>query len=139
MSAEANKKVVQQFCDAMAAADPAAAFALLTPDAIWWIPTDQLGGVTRTAQQMSGGVSAFVAIFQRFPKFSVTSMTAEDDRVSVEQNSREGLTHGGAAYGNDYHMFFRLKDSKIIEVKEYMNPIMAGPIMAELQGAQAQV
>lgn len=138
MSSEDNKRVVQQFCDAMAAADPEGALALLTPDATWWIPTDQPGGMSMPVAHMAEGVKAFMSCFRQFPKFSVTSMTAQDDRVSVEQNCRDGLTHGGASYGNDYHMFFRLKDGRIVEVKEYMNPIMAGPIMAELQGAQAQ-
>lgn len=138
MSIEANKQVVKQFFDCMSSGDAKGAMDLLAPGASWWIPTDRPGGHAMTKEEMAGGVDAFLACFKQPPTFELVSMTAEEDRVSLEQTGRGGVTHGGASYGNDYHMFFRLKDGKIVEVKEYMNPIMAGPIMAELQGAQAQ-
>ena len=134
MSTEANKKIVMGFFDAMAAGDGDGAMALLAPGATWWIPTDQPDGMAMAKEVMAAGVNAFLTIFSRPPRFELISMTAEDDRVALEQRSRDGLTHGGNSYGNDYHMFFRLRDGLIVEVKEYMNPMLAGAITAEIEG-----
>ena len=62
-------------------------------------------------------------------------MTAEEDRVCVEQTARGGMTRGGVAYANDYHMLFRLRDGLIVEVCEYMNPLMIAGVSAEMAAA----
>jgi ketosteroid isomerase-like protein len=81
---------------------------------------------------MRGMVAKFVNIFAQAPAMTPGRITAEGDRVCVEQSSRGGKTHGGNSYGNDYHMLFKLRDGLICEVREYMNPLMAAPLMAEL-------
>ena len=43
MSTEANKQTVRTFFDHLHSGAFDDAFALLTPDATWWIPTDQPG------------------------------------------------------------------------------------------------
>jgi ketosteroid isomerase-like protein len=108
------------------------AFALLTEDVQWWIPGDQLGGTVLTKAVMRGMVAKFIDVFTQAPAMTLGRITAEGDRVCVEQSSRGGKTHGGNDYGNDYHMLFELRDGLICEVREYMNPLMAAPLMAEL-------
>jgi len=61
------------------------------------------------------------------PAMTPRPITAEADRVCVEQSTR-----GGNSYGDDYHMLFQLRDGLIYEVREYMNPLMAAPLMGEL-------
>ena len=60
-------------------------------------------------------------IFEAFPKgirFTIHTMTAQDDRVAIEASS-EGEHVSGQLYTNDYHFLARLRDGKIVEFKEY--------------------
>lgn len=133
MSVEANKQTVRAFFRHLESGALDDAFALLTPDATWWIPTDQPGGVALPKDVMRGGVADFYGVFAHQPEMTQLRMTAEDDRVCLEQISRNGRTHGGVSYGNDYHMLFQLRDGLICEVREYMNPVLAAGLMAEMQ------
>lgn len=136
MSTEENKRVVKKFQDLLAQQAFDEAFALLAPGATWWVPTDKPGGMLIPKDTMQQMVGSFLKIFVQSPVFEVQSMTAEEDRVCVQQTGRNGRTRGGAAYDNDYHMLFRLRDGLIIEVREYMNPLLVGAVTAELQGAK---
>lgn len=135
MSIEENKRVVKKFLALLA--DPASdeAFKLLTADATWWLPTDQPGGMTLPAAQMRGMIPGFFAIFAQLPVMEQARMTAEEDRVCVEQTARGGITRGGLSYANDYHLLFRLRDGLIVEVREYMNPLMIAGVTAEMAAA----
>ena len=137
MSVEHNKQVVRRFFTHMAAGDVEKAFELLAPDATWWFPSDKPEGMTMTKDEMAGTTTFFLGIFKQPPEFTLVSLTAEDDRVSMEQTGRNGLTYGGNTYNNNYHMFFRLEDGLICEIKEYMNPLAAVPLMGEMQAKQA--
>ena len=138
MSVEANKQTVKQFFDYMGRGDADGAFSLLTPDAIWWIPSDQPGGTTIPRHVMEGSVGAFFSVFEKPPVMESGRMTAEGDRVCLEQTARGGITKGGASYGNDYHMLFQFRDGLICEVREYMNPLLSAPVAAEIQAMLEQ-
>lgn len=136
MSVEQNKQIVRRFFQHTSEGDIQKAFELLAPDATWWFPSDQPEGITMTKEQMAGTTDTFMKLFKQKPTFTMVSLTAEDDRVSMEQIGRDGLTHGGNTYNNNYHMFFRLEDGLICEIKEYMNPLAAVPLMGEMQAGQ---
>ena len=137
MTTEASRQVVTQFLDRFNAGDFDAAFALMADDATWWLPTDVPGGMTMSKRAMHASMGTLGDAFRESPKMVRGRVTAEDDRVSVEQHSRGGVTRGGASYANDYHMLFQLRDGLIVEVREYMNPVLAAAFMAELQGGAA--
>ncbi len=132
MDIEQNKATVRKFLQLLDNGQFDGAFALLAEDAQWWFPSDQPGGTVLTKAAMRGLVAKFVGIFSEAPAMTPGRITAEGDRVCLEQSSRGGKTHGGNSYGNDYHMLFELRDGLICEVREYMNPLMAAPLMAEL-------
>ena len=132
MSAEANKQIVLAFSQHMAAGEYERAFALLAPDATWWIPGNEVGGVTFSKEVMRGAIVAYLGAFERPPVMELHRITAEGDRVSLEQTSRGGRTRGGASYGNDYHLLFRFRDGLIAEVREYMNPLLGAALAAEI-------
>ncbi len=48
------------------------------------------------------------------------SMTAEDDRVSVEMAGHAELV-GGGRYDNVYHFLFRFRGDKVCSVDEYLD------------------
>lgn len=70
-------------------------------------------------------------IYDAFPNgiaFEIVSMTAEDDRVSVEAVSK-GAHVSGQLYTNEYHFLFELTDGKIRRLKEYMDTERATDIL----------
>ena len=49
-------------------------------------------------------------------------MTAEDDRVAVEAESKAKLVNG-TLYHNRYHFLFVVRDGRIHAVKEYLDTL----------------
>lgn len=137
MSTELNKLVVMKFHDAMAQEDGSAALECLAPGATWWMPADQPGGTIVTKDEMALIFDAFSALYKQAPTLELLSLTAEGDRVALEKSARDGVTPGGAQYGNDYFMLFRLRDGMIVEIKEYYDPRKVEPLYAEMQALQA--
>ena len=137
MSIEHNKRIVREFFAHLHHSEFDEAFALLTSDATWWIPTQEPGGMSLSKQAMRSGIDQFYRVFAQAPVMTPGRMTAEEDRVCLEQISRGGKTRSGVSYGNDYHMLFQFRDGLICEVREYMNPLLAAPLMAELNASSA--
>lgn len=133
MSIEENKQLVLRFFETLHKPDVEGAFALMAPDALCWVTTDKPGGMTFTGEEMRQGAHASFKAFVQRPKVRATVIAAEGDRVCVEVMSRGGRTHRGAAYDNDYFIWVRIRDGKIVEFREYFNPILAAGLMAELQ------
>jgi len=136
MSVEANKRAVAKFHDAMALCDGEAALACLAPGATWWTPADEPGGTIMTKEQLAGVLGFFSALFSQNPQTTLLSLTAEEDRVVLEKTARDGLTPGGARYGNDYLMLFRLREGMIVEIREYYDPRKVEPLYSEMQANQ---
>lgn len=135
MSAESNKQIVSRFFDFVDANDFDSAFAMMADDATWWFPTAEVGGMTVSKQVMRGMVSGFDGVFRDLPRMVRDRMFAEGDLVCLQQHSRGGVTHGGATYENDYLMLVALRDGMITEIREYMNPMMAAGVTAEIEAA----
>jgi ketosteroid isomerase-like protein len=133
MSSQSNKALAIQFFDKIDAGNFDAAFALMSDDATWWFPTDTPGGLKLSKEAMRGAIAGFEKAFKTAPQMERGRITAEDDRVCIEQQSRGGVTHGGATYANDYHILMVVRDGEISEVREYMNPMLGQALMAEMQ------
>jgi ketosteroid isomerase-like protein len=132
MAVDDNKQTVKRFYEHLDGQEFDLAFALMIPDATWWIPSDKPGGTILSKEAMRAGIGTFYSLFMQMPSMEYGRMTAEGDRVCLEQTSRGGRTRGGASYGNDYHMLFQFRDGLIAEVREYMNPLLGVALMAEL-------
>lgn len=135
MAVQDNKSKALQFVQLMGRAEAEAAFRMMAPDAVWWTPTDAPGGADIPLARMKGAIGGFFGVFATLPVFEVQGIVAEGDSVCIRQTSRGGLSRGGAPYGNDYLMLLRFRDGLIVEVREYMNPILAAPLMAEMQAS----
>jgi len=133
MSIEDNKQLVRTFFKHLEAQNAEGVLSLLTEDATWWVPTDQIGGATMPKSAMSAILPAMYSVYSKRPKIWLGRMTAEGDRVCVEQTAREGLTKGGLVYENDYLMFFVLEGKLIKEIREYLNPIPAARLAVEVE------
>ena len=104
--------------------------ALLTPDMTGWITTT--GSMDKAAYQrlvrMAGKMCAAPL------KFTINSLTADEDRVVAEAVS-EALLVNGDTYSNTYVFVFRIRDGRIAAVAEHYNALIAReklvPLMAE--------
>jgi ketosteroid isomerase-like protein len=58
-----------------------------------------------------------------FPEMVVTGLTAEGDRVAVEAEGKCALPNG-KRYDNTYHFLLRIRDGRIVEVREYADTLL---------------
>jgi hypothetical protein len=104
--------------------------ALLTPDMTGWITTT--GTMDKAAYQR---LIRLLAKMCATPlRFTITALTADEDRVVAEAVSHCVLVNG-ETYGNTYVFVFRIRGGKIASVAEHYNAITARdklvPLMAE--------
>jgi ketosteroid isomerase-like protein len=70
-------------------------------------------------------------ILGAFPKglqFEIKTLTAEEDRVAIEVESR-GMHVSGRPYHNEYHFLMRIRDGRIVEFKEYLDTLHANEVL----------
>ena len=116
----ANKRLVEQFFEALNAGDAEAIAAAYTDDGEVWTSGHTLisGSFSKAHVRATAG-----RIFEAFPqglRFTLQGMVAEGDRVAVEAESC-GLHASGMTYTNQYHFLFELRDGRIRRLKEYMD------------------
>lgn len=128
MDAGANKKIVRDFIEVIGRGDVDAIRNAYTEDGYCQTMGNTLisGKFSRDQVAMAAG-----RIFEAFPagvQFEIVNMTAEEDRVAVE-----AISHGdhvsGAHYSNHYHFFFRLRDGRIAELREFMDTELVTDIL----------
>ena len=117
---EANKALVLQVIEALGRLDAERFFACFAPDAIFETP----------GQHAAAGVKTFAQVEKEFPplrrllpegiRFSVLSMTGEENRVHVEL-AGESRTIDGAEYNNRYHYAFVLRDGRVTRFRDYFD------------------
>lgn len=59
--------------------------------------------------------------FENGLELTIHSMTAEGDQVAIEAESRGIIAASGVLYNNRYHFFFRIRDGRIVRIREYMD------------------
>jgi uncharacterized protein len=132
MSTQHNKKIAAEFLRAIEAQDADAIAALLSDDAIYWIPGQAHFPVAgkRTKAEAREFFAMAKTILNPGFTFTVKSVTAEDDRVSVEAGG-VGVSCTGKAYNNTYHFLFRMRDGKICYVAEYIDTQHVAEVFSE--------
>lgn len=125
---EQNKTIVRDFIEVIGRGDVEAIRNAYTEDGYCQTMGNTLisGKFSRDQVAMAAG-----RIFEAFPagvQFEIVNMTAEEDRVAVE-----AISHGdhvsGAHYSNHYHFFFRLRDGRIAELREFMDTELVTDIL----------
>ena len=134
---EANKAVAREFLAALGRADKARVGAVLHPDcrAIATGTCALSGERDRDAVLLTVGMLGQAT--QDGITFSIISMTAEEDRVSAEVEGRSMLASGNP-YNNQYHFLFRVRDGRIIELKEYFCTKLAEDVLLPETSALAR-
>lgn len=127
-SEEANKELVRRFFAALNAGDVPAIIDAYAEDGSVWTSGRTLISGTFPKEQIR---SAAGRIFEAFPdgmEYIIHGMTAEDDRVAVEAESR-GMHASGKLYNNLYHFLFRFRDGKLVSLREYMDTEMITDVL----------
>ena len=97
-------------------------------DSIIWTAGDNSIGGTRTKQEIVHFAQGILSAFPDGIKFNITGITAENERVAVEV-SGEAIHASGKNYNNKYHFLLKIKNGKILELKEYMDTQLAAKIL----------
>jgi len=132
---ERNKQLARDFFAAISRGDAAAVVAAY----------DDEGYVQTMGNTLISGVfdksqiaAAAGAIFDAFPqgiRFEIHQLTAEADRVAVEAESF-GTHRSGQLYNNKYHFLMRIRDGKVLALKEYMDTELITDILCGGQRPQ---
>lgn len=128
MSAAANKAIISNFLEVIGQGDVAAIRAAYAEDGYCQTMGNTLISGKFGREQVAAAAGRIFDAFPNGVRFDVVNMTAEDDRVAVE-----AVSHGdhvsGAHYSNHYHFFFRLRDGKITELREFMDTELVTDIL----------
>jgi len=142
MSAEANRKLMEEIFAAAANPDPAirdrSLFAASLADDVTWVVTGQYSwsrtftGKQEILNDLHGHVRSLLVdrartIAHRF--------IADGDHVVVEAKGNN-LTKTGVRYDNDYCLVFRLADGKIREIREYCDSVLTEKALGRFPQAQ---
>ncbi|RYD97416.1 MAG: hypothetical protein EOP61_16690 [Sphingomonadales bacterium] len=129
---EANKAIVREFLDALGQGDRARVAAVLDRDC----RAIATGTSVLSGERDYDGVLATVDMLgsatQNGIAFSIISMTAEQNRVSVETEGRSTLA-SGQPYNNQYHFLFHMRAGRIIELKEYFCTKLVEELLVPMQ------
>lgn len=120
MSTEANKLLMRNYFDAINRSDETAILELLSDDFKF-----ECMAVLPERFHFIWDRAAYAAAPRLMSRFMekpiqiwIESMTAEDDRMSVEAKSH-GELKNGKIYENAYNFLFTFKDGKISSCREY--------------------
>ncbi len=127
MSIEANKQLAREFIDALSRADTDWVLDHYADDMVMWtagsLPISGPHYKPEIRPLMDGILSAFPDGLT----FTITTLTAEEDRVAIEAESR-GTHVSGKPYLNQYHFLMRIRDGRVVEFKEYLDTLHASEV-----------
>ncbi|WP_319452190.1 MULTISPECIES: nuclear transport factor 2 family protein [unclassified Mycobacterium] len=131
MSADDNKKMVLSFFENLSAGRLDAALDLMDENAVWWVSGNPeylpLAGTYRK-DEIVGMVSMVGAAMPGGIRLTVTSSTAEDDRVAVETEVR-GVSPKGKVYDNRNFFAVEVQNGRIRSVREYFDTIHTNEVL----------
>ena len=131
MSATENKNVVLRFFESLSAGRLDAALDLMDENAMWWVSgnPEYIPLAGRYGKNEIVGMVAMVgAAMPNGIELTVTSSTAEDDRVAVEAEVR-GVSPKGKVYDNRNFFAVEVRDGRIRSVREYFDTIHTNEVL----------
>ena len=133
--AERNKQIAHAFFGALTRSDVPAILSFYADDVkVHTMGNTLISGVFDKAH-VAAAAHRVLDTFPKGVKFTIKTLTAEDDRVAIEAESR-GEHVSGKTYANQYHFLMRVRDGKITEFKEYMDTEMVTDILCGGQRRQ---
>jgi ketosteroid isomerase-like protein len=138
MSLDQNKQLVLDFLGHYAAGRYEAALAMLAPDSQWWLPGHKeefpaAGWVDKATVEKR--LWANLELLPHGLEIATGAITAEDDRVAVEAESKATLVNG-RTYHNRYHFLFVVRAGSIVAVKEYLDTLHAMNVLGSARASR---
>jgi uncharacterized protein len=138
MSAADNKKLIEDLFVAIAAGNRTLFMETLADDVVMrvtghysWSRTFK--GKEALIRGLYNYLATLVADGRRTIPFNIV---AGGDHVVVE-GVGEMQTRAGVPYNNDYCLIYRLKDGKIVEIREYCDSVLTEKILGPYRGPAA--
>ena len=130
MSAEANKKLVQQVYSDSASRSGTTFVDNLADDASWIVTgqyswSNEFKGKDAILNGLMGHFRSFFAVRPRTVAFN---FIAEGDTVVVEARG-DNLTRDGQRYDNHYCMVYRIENGRIKQIKEYCDSTLVERVL----------
>lgn len=124
--AKRNKQVIAEAFEAMAQADPSLFVGAMADDLVWIIEgqsawSRRFEGKTAIEREL---VTPLFALFATPYRNFADQIIAEDDTVVVRARG-EVRTKTGRDYNNSYCFVIRMRDGRMVEVREYMDTALA--------------
>ena len=141
MSAEANKKLIQQIFAAAGNPDPTARdralFVASLADDARWVVTGQYSwsrtftGKASILRDLHGHVRSLLVD----PARTIAERFIADGDIVVVEARGNNLTKTGVRYDNEYCLVFRLENGKIREIREYCDSVLTEKALGRFPGA----
>jgi len=126
---EKNKQIAIKFFEALSSGSETYLDFYNDNSIIWTAGENEIGG-TRTKKEIISFAQGILEAFPNGIEFKITGITAENERVAVEVQG-DAIHISGKPYNNFYHFLLKIKDGKIIELKEYMDTQLAAKILLD--------
>lgn len=126
MGAAANKKIIEDYFEAVGSGASDKVAAAFADDIVWWVPpSSAMAGTYEGKDAVLGMFGKGVSLYAPEPMtIKILGMVADDTKVAAEIHITAKTAKGGE-YANYYHFLFELKDGKISNVKEYVDTLYA--------------
>ena len=124
---DGNKELVQDFFNLLSSGSDEYLNYYTDESLIWTAGENAIGG-SRSKSEVVGFAKSVLDSFPEGITFNVVNLVAENDYVAAEVEG-EAMHVSGKPYNNKYHFLIKIKDSKILELKEYMDTQLAVKVL----------
>ena len=124
---EKNKELVQEFFNPLSSGSEKYLDFYNDESVIWTAGENAIGG-SRSKSEVVGFAKSVLDSFPEGITFNVVNLVAENDYVAAEV-AGSAMHISGKPYNNKYHFLLKIKDNKILELKEYMDTQLAAKVL----------
>jgi ketosteroid isomerase-like protein len=128
MTIERNKELAREFIAALSRADSDWVLDHYADDMVMWTAGSLAISGPHGKSEIRALMDGILSAFPTGLSFTITTLTAEADRVAIEAESR-GTHVSGKPYHNQYHFLMRIRDGLVIELKEYLDTQHANEVL----------
>jgi hypothetical protein len=122
-----NKELVQEFFNLLSSGSEKYLDFYNNESVIWTAGENAIGG-SRSKSEVVGFAKSVLDSFPEGITFNVVNLVAENDYVAAEVVG-SAMHVSGKPYNNKYHFLLKIKDNKILELKEYMDTQLAAKVL----------
>ena len=122
-----NKKLVEDFFRILSSGSQDY-LDFYTEESIIWTAGENAIGGSRSKSEVVGFAKSILDSFPDGISFNVVNLIAENDCVAAEVEGT-AVHVSGKPYNNKYHFLLKIKDNKILELKEYMDTQLAAKVL----------